>query len=367
MPKLVSELTPGVAERSVDGGRSADSYTRNWRLILNDPNESYDIQQAINVRIGDAHPNATSVPVPCISISERADGESRLVRIITAQYRTTPGDSPSQDPNSQPPDVRPAKFSISSSLIEVPATEWKKLGDVWVPNDPNNPWGNGAVQVGLGGVEDALMPGIFDRIDGVTKLVPLINITIEQYDNSPVSRLDDSGKVNNDNFSLLGLQVTKFSCMLRSISVRPVVETFGNYTYRGFLRTFELSIKTHGGWLIDQILEGFNIINDDLNGADVDNDALSLEHDKDGFVKDGPELAAGTQGKKVRASVLISARNGGRMQRPSALPVAINENGTPRNVRTAVPPVLRHRYCTQGDMAFGDNFVNLGIRIAEVI
>lgn len=364
MPKLVKEITAGGSnERSVDGGQVADISVRNWRIILNAPNEAYDIQQAIDVHIGDTHPVNTALP--CVSISEKAEGESRVVRLVTATYRTTPGTDPNNDPNKQPPDIRPAQYSISSSLIEVPATQWRKLGQLWQPDNPNQPFGNGQWVENLAAPVDAVNP-VGDRYDGVSKLVPIISIQIEQFDNFPTRRLDDAGKVNNDNFQFLGLPIGKFSCMLRSVSVRPHVETHGVATYRGFMRTFEFAIKTSGGWLIEQILEGFNIKNANLNGANVDNEALMLEHEE-GKVKDPIELAANfPNGKKCRAAVPIHFPGGGWCQRPSAQPVALNEDGTPR-ILTADPPVLRHKYLTQGDTAFGNNFVNLGVRVFDIV
>jgi hypothetical protein len=143
MPKLVKEITSGNENsRSVDGGQVADVSVRSWRVILNSPSEAYDVQQAIGVYIGDTHPVNTSLP--CVSISEKVEGDSRVVRIVTANYRTTPGADPGNDPNKQPPDIRPAQYSISSSLIEVPATEWRRVGNTWVfPGLRNGPFGNG--------------------------------------------------------------------------------------------------------------------------------------------------------------------------------------------------------------------------------
>lgn len=377
MPKLISEIhAGGVNEKSSDGGALAQSHVRNWRIVLDNPNESYDVQQAVGVKIGDAHP--TNPQVPCISISERPDGESRMVRLVTATYRTTPGTDNQEDPNSQPPDVRPARYSITSSLIEVPATQWRVVNPgmanvLVIPEngfnffDPAVPFGNPNALVGgeLGDPEFVLNP-VGDRIDGVTKLVPIINITIEQFDSTPTRNLDDSGKVNSDDFLFLGLEVVRFTCMLRNISVRPVVETFGDRLYRGFIRTYDFAIKTCGGWLVDQLLEGFNIINDGLNNPNVDQDVIALEHDPNTEqVKTNPlQLAAGTQGKKVRASVLIAGRRGGKVQRPSAQPVALNSNGTPRP-RSANPPVLRRLYLTQPGVPFGTNFSEIGVRIRE--
>jgi hypothetical protein len=124
--KSVAEITSGGSnERSVDGGQLADVSVRNWRVILESPAAAYDIQEAIRVWIGDTHP--VNGNLPCVSISEKVEGESRVVRVITATYRTTPGADPENDPNTQPPDIRPATYSITSSLMEVPATSWRKV------------------------------------------------------------------------------------------------------------------------------------------------------------------------------------------------------------------------------------------------
>jgi hypothetical protein len=290
---------------------------------------------------------------------------------VTATYRTTPGADPGNDPNKQPPDIRPAQYSITSSLMEVPATSWRKVGQIWAPDPRGGPFGNGQWQDGLEAPKPPVNP-TGTRYDGVSMLVPIISVTIDQFDNYPTRRLDDSGKVNSDEFTFLGLQIKKYTCMLRNISVRPVVETHGTATYRGFQRTYEFAIKTNGGWLIEQLVEGFDIINNGLGQAGVDQGALNLEHD-DAQIKGWPnnlELAAGTQGKKMRARVLISAPGGKAMQRPSAQPVALNLDGTPRNVQNppnGEAPVLTERYLTQGTAAFGNNFVNMGVRIFDIV
>jgi hypothetical protein len=355
--KSVAEITSGGSnERSVDGGQLADVSVRNWRVILESPSAAYDIQEAIQVWIGDRHPTNTNLP--CVSISEKTEGESRVVRVVTATYRTTPGADPENDPNTQPPDIRPATYSITSSLMEVPVTKWRL-----------------ATSVGLATHTPPVNP-VKDRYDGVSMLVPIISIAIEQFDSYPARRLEDAGKVNADDFTFLGLEIAKYTCMLRNIAVRPVVESFGRdpaqATYRGFMRTFEFSIKTNGGWFIDQLLEGFNIRNDGLGRADVDQGALNLEilNEKIKGWPNAPELAADTQGKKMRARVLISGQGGAVVQRPSAQPVALNRDGTPRNVEN--PPngedaVLTDRYITQDVVTFGNNFVNMGIRIHDIV
>lgn len=350
MPKLVKEITSGQENsRSVDGGQLADISVRSWRVILNSPSEAYDVQQSVGVYIGDTHPVNTKLP--CVSISEKAEGDSRVVRVVTANYRTTPGADPGNDPNKQPPDIRPAGYSITSSLMEVPTTRWRLITSVGLasPTPPLNP--------------------VKDRYDGVSMLVPIISINIEQFDNSPTRRLGDAGKVNSDDFTFLGLPVAKYTCMLRNISVQPVVESHGAALYRGFKRTYEFAIKTNGGWFIDQLVEGFNIKNLFVGSGPVDNGALNLEH-KDGIIKQPLELARNTAGDKVRAMVRVKAADGDATQRPSAQPVALNRDGTPRDVEN--PPggedaVLTDRYLTQETVAFGPNFVNMGVRIFDIV
>lgn len=370
---IVSEIQSGSSnERSCEGGSLADTSVRTWRIVLSSPSEAYNISQEIGVRIGDAHPLNTNVP--CVSIAERADGDSRLVRLVTATYRTTPGGSGQNDPNQDSPDVRPARFTISSTLIEVPAQKWAELtftGD--------------AAQ--LGADEDPLNPAK-DRYDNASMLTPVINISLEQYDSSPTSRLDIVGSVNSDDFSFLGLRIFPYHCMLRGITVRPTVESHGGGIYRGFVRSYEFMVyppaasvvggvsPSRFGFWVDQILEGFNIINaNQLNNPEVFADGLVLEH-KDGKVLEPPAgakaIAAGTAGKKMRAVVPIYFPGGGWCQRPSAQPVALNLDGTPRNVnRAGAPagwePVLRKKYVTAKDTKFGDNFVKLGVRVAEIL
>lgn len=381
MVKLVSELaSASTNERSAEGGSLADASVRSWRVILDSPNEVYDIQRTVGVYIGDPHPVNTGVP--CVSIGERADGDSRLVKIVTATYRTTPG-SNQTDHNSQAPDVRPARFTISSTLMEVPAQKWRELTF------------NG-VNATLGEEVDPLNPAK-DRYDNVSVLTPVINISLDQYDTNPTTGLAVSGCVNGDDFRFLNMRILPFHCMLRGINVRPTVETWGSVMFRGFTRTYEFMVYPHDfvqatdpksptalrdgakpsrfGFWVDQILEGFNIINDGLGNVEVDQKGLNLAHDV-GKVVVPLALAQGTQGTKMRAVVPIVFPDANEpnafCQRPSAQPVALNLDGTPRNVnRTNAPPgwepVLRKKYVTAKALAFGNNFANLGIRVQEIL
>jgi hypothetical protein len=361
VPKLISEVTSGQSnELTVQQGQASGTRVRAWRVILNAPGEQYSVEGAIGVRVGDLYPG--DITMTCSSISERASGDSRVAREITATYKTIDG----QGQQPEPPDIRPATFSISSTLIEVPANKWREVDKVI-----QAPFGIGNPQIVLGQEEDTTNP-VGDRYEGVAKTVPIITITIEQFDNYPTSNLDRSGYINSDSISFLGWSINKYHCMLRSINIRPVVEKFGDLTYRGFTRTFEFAVKMQGGWVHEQILEGWNCKNDGLGigGANaVDEGALSLKHDL--FVVVKPLELATPAGQKVRASVKIAAQNKGGAdswcQRPSGLPVALNEDGTPRNVNVAAPKVLTKKYITNEPFEFGRNFQNLGVRIRDII
>ena len=122
MPKEVSEITDGVGfSRSSEDGTIADEQPRVFRAILSQPGELFDIQQECGVYIGDElRPGAG---IYCTSFDARFEGSSRLVLLCTFQFRTTPSTASSaggQDPKSQSPDVRPANWTIGSSLYEIP-------------------------------------------------------------------------------------------------------------------------------------------------------------------------------------------------------------------------------------------------------
>ena len=336
-------------EKSVDGGGSVLTATRAWRIIMSQPDEKFLTSEAIGVQVGDPHPDEG---IPCVSISAKADGDSRLVRIITATYKATPNSGGATDPNLEQPDIRPSQFTISGSLIEVPVNKWTMIQDST----------GAAANVGP---KDPLNPAK-DRYDGVSMLVPLINIAIEQFEEYPTSHLGNIGKINDDDFNFETLTIAKYTCMLRAVNCKPTVEWFGTTVYRGFMVTFEFAVSPVAGWWKDIILEGHNIINTGLNGADVYNEGLNLQHDNH-FVVEPLALAQGTDGKKMRAVVPIAAMDGKKwLQRPSGAPVALNLSGSPRDVQNATPPVLRERYISQDVTTFGDNFENVGVRYWEV-
>lgn len=363
MPRAISEIPQGRSfGRSSDGGGLADRATRQWKILLNSPGESFDIAAAVGVNIGD--PWADANPIPCVSLDVKGDGESRLVRIVTAEYRSSAGVDPQSDPKSQPPEVRPAMYSMTTSLTEIAA------------------WGGLPI---IGGVSQGWQPAVNpagDLVDGLTRLEPVVTINIDQYSYTDQSgQLAYTGYVNSDDITFSGLTILKHCAMLQGISSRPVVETFGGIIFRGFMVTFSFGVRAHWtvtrdgflpiGWDMAVPLTGFNIKNTGFGNAQVDQRALVLEH-KDGKVwmnGDNPrQLAGGTAGRKVRAMVTIPATgsdDGGFVQNPCAQPIPLNDDGTPRNTDNFPlnQKVLINRICLQPEMAFGNNFSAFGIRM----
>lgn len=365
MPKMVSELAQGKSfSRSADGGALADQATRTWKILLNSPNESFVISDAVGVNIGD--PLGSTNPIPCVSLDVRADGESRLVRIVTAQYRSSPGVG-NIDPGTQAPTARPALYSMTTSLTEIAA------------------WGGALVTGGSSGAWSPAVNPVGDLVDGITRLEPVVNINIDQYSSSDMSSLlSYCGYVNTDSFTFSGLSIGVHCCMLQSVSSSPVVEQFGNTTFRGFKVTFGFAVRAHWtitrngfqaiGWDMAVPQTGFNIKNTGIGRADVDQKALALQHEDGGKVMKlaGGQLviADGTEGSRVRAMVTVpagereSSTSYGYTQRPAAQPVALNDDGTPRNADNfpVAQKVLINRICIQPEMNFGNNFANFGIR-----
>lgn len=339
--------------RSSESGRTVDSATRVFKVLLNEPGEAWDIPGTIGVDIGDAYSGAN--PIPCVSFEARADGESRLVRIVTVRYRATPGFASDgySDPKSESPQLRPALWSMSTSLQEVAAWSgrlYKNGGFAWTT--ATNPAG--------------------DIVDGVTRLEPVVTINVEQYSTPDGSGyMGYVGFVNDDVFNFSSLSIAKHCCMLQGISSTPVVEQFRTGLFRGFKVAFTFAVRSHWtltrdgvqaiGWDTAVPQCGLNIINS--FGGNVETDTLNLEHDSKGKVLPTSILASGTVGRKVRAAVLISnpGSGGGAYQRPAAMPVPLNDDGTPRS-RIADPPVLINRISLQPSVAFGNNFSNFGIR-----
>jgi hypothetical protein len=351
MPKLVSELAQGNAfSRSADGGQLADTATRVFKIILDSPNESVDIMSAVGVQIGD--PYSSGNPIPCVSVEGRADGESRLVRIVTCQYRTSgmvdgEGGTGLPDPMLVMPDVRPANFSTSTSLYEMAAYKW------W----NGNRWEEAVNAVG-------------DILDGMTTLQPITTIRITQFEPVPGTiYARHCGKINSEPMNLGSfLSCGKHTVMFKGVEAAPHVETFGITVYRGFMNSYEFMYRPHFvdgygevGWDILIPHTGFNCKafnpsaprNPGNPAGGQDPYALPLKRDGEfGAFLQPLELqerdASGRNariqiGEKVRAMVKVSGYEKNISQLPSAQPVALNEDGTPRSDQEDKKVVLWQR------------------------
>lgn len=354
--KLIKEVVQGQSG-SVTAQASGVQYTRVFKMMLDAPVDINTVNafDAISQLDGGFNGIGTLHPLDpfssCSAVSIAPDGDSRMVYTITLSYTPSDaialeqggGNDNQPDPREQEPDLRPANWSTSTTTIEVPS--W-----VWVPR-----WGAN------NGVPTPVVNPAGDLVDGVTILQPIVNISVEQYcsgDQTVFSRA--VGMVNENQGRIGSLNLFPRSTLFRSVSFKPHAEKIGRRVWRGWLGTFEFSYKPNFnnylneylGWDIAIPLSGFNIINS--FGANVDKGAchLELENDTTGAIKNwpNPAIAPGTNGEKMRANVLITAPTDGgtrASQRPSASPVPLNENGTPRDPKTPMNqggPVLVRRY-----------------------
>lgn len=367
----VSEISSGQQfQRSADENGLADSQTRVFKVLLGQPGETFDIQQTCGVFIGDIHPYNTNIY--CKSFSANFEGNSRMVVLCTFQYQSTAGSDGGgnpRDPQQDPPDVRPANWSTSTSLMEAPAYSWEKVLTVTNngvnadnPKPPVNPAG--------------------DIYDGVTKLVPVTTITIEQFEaNDPTRHCYYAGRINSVRYRIGSLGCDPHTLMFRGVSSSPAVESWGNLVFRGWKCVYEFAYRpneahysdTDGvppavedvGWDILVPVSGFSVkaFTPPGNAAEDDPFGQPLKHaaGRIGIADDGlPVLPVGVNdGDKVRAMVKVhDYEDGGVSQTPSAQPVPLNENGRPRKA-DAIPAVLVFRYQVQPEM----DFRSLGLRL----
>lgn len=356
MPKLVKELPQGKAfSRSAEGGTLADTATRVWKIVLNAPNESFDLSQAIGVQIGDALDSVNQIP--CVSIDVKGDGESRMVRIVTAQYRSSPmvdgeGGTGLPDPMLVMPDLRPANFSTSTSLYEMPARFWVDEDGKWSP--ARNPIG--------------------EFVEGVTKLEPITTIRITQFEFLPgIQHQRYVGYVNSNEMSL-GSLVTfpKHTVMFRGVESQPHVETFGTAVVRGFMNSYEFAFRLNEvdgyadgdpkfGWNMAIVVEGYDCKTFDPAAPRADQDPFRLPLKEWKFNANGQltaplKLIDGVKFQpdpmNVRAMTIVGNENSAK-QNPCAMPVCLNEDGTPRKIgETRAPLIWKRR--TQKDINLVD-------------
>lgn len=356
MPKLTKEISSGnQVSRSSNEGQLADAATRVFRIVLSEPNESFDIQQACGIKIGDKHPLNDNVT--CNLISAQFEGDSRLVYVVTFQYQSTASQASSggggdQDPKNQPPNIRPCNWTTSTSLAEVPKAVWAKRTGV------NGGWA----------AEEPAVNPVGDMYDGVTALEPVTTISITQFqDNDPTRLIRYAGYVNEETVNLGNLVMTPGTVLFRGISSQPANEFWGDRLFRGWTTTFEFAYRRNTtkvgisganleadiGWDIAIPVTGFNVraFNPANAAADEDVFGQPLRHgptdpdDPDfdpefaGRIIDDPAplLPKGTlAGDRVRAMVKVfSYKGGGTSQLPSAQPVPLKLNGRPLKTHDA--------------------------------
>ena len=357
MPKYATELTQGQAfSRTSQEDGVHDTAQRIYKVMLLHPAEVFDPQAYTGTYIGGRHP--TNLNLICTSFDAKFDGDSRMVAIVTFNYQSYASAAASAgrpDPKTMEPSTRPANWTTDVSLVEIPATSWRqanisdgKSAGAW--RAPINPVG--------------------DRYEGVTKMVPTTTIRIEQLEaQDPLINNQWVGTINSEPFQIGSLGILRHTLLLRGISSKPHVETFGNNTFRGWVATYEFShrenytkindaVACSPGWDRLQIVEGYNVKNiaGAQNRADVDPYGLALQHANYEVIFP-LQIPAAFAGKKSRAMVGIPSVDGqgGMFQRPASSPVALNSDGTPRlidpNDANALDPVVL-RYQVQNDIDF---------------
>jgi hypothetical protein len=352
--KLVKEITSGSSatlalDAAGGSGSSSLRFQRVWKIVYENPQDivTDDVRPRVGTTVGQLHPlNPFCV---CDSIDVKPDGDSRHVFIVTANYSSQAlslqsggyetGAGGNADPRSQPPEARKANWSTDTSAIEAPSWHWKPI---WPPQAPGvGQWGMAKNPVG-------------DMYDGVMTMQPIVTIKVEQTQaNDPNIFAMYVGQVNTAAFRIGALQCGARSVMLKGISATPHAEIVGNRRWRGWKANYEFVYKPGFnsylneflGWDIAIPVSGFNVKN--VAGATADNTvekgSLALKLTDLGTID--PSLANAVieptlVGENSRANVLISAPNSKAAQRPSAQPVALNWNGTPRKL-SLMPLVQR--------------------------
>jgi hypothetical protein len=363
MPSAVSEIASGAQfTRSSQEGVVADSQTRTFRIVLKSPGEYVDFQKECGIYIGDRHPSNTDIF--CQSFDGRFDGESRMVLLATFNYATKASSSGSGggDSSGGSPDIRPANWSTSVATYESPVRTWRK------------------VVGGNAGNADAAENPVGDMYDGIVKLEPIVTISITQPQSTdPLSNVNAVGCINEKPVRVGPRTFPIASIMLRSIQSSPVVEAYGNRIFRGWSAAYEFLYKANPayiygadafgaealsevdiGWDIAVPQTGFNVkAFAPPGGGSKDDYGQPLKH-KSGKIETPLALPDNvTAGDKVRAMIKVfEYENGGASQVPSAQPVALNDDGTPR-IYTADPKVLVYRYRVYKEYDFN----TLGLRL----
>jgi len=349
MPSRSAELPQSFSRSSADG-RPSDTRTRTFRVVLSSPGEAFDPQGYIGIYVGSSHP--FDAEAYCTGFRAEFEGESRMSALVSFDYTRAAG---REDNKNQEPSIRPANWSTDTTTIEMPTTRWKEYdgGGDWI------------VAVNPAG----------DMYDGISHLVPSTSITVEQYEpTDPTRHSEYAGHINSNAVRIGSLDCPAHTLMLRGISSKPHVEAFGNIFWRGWVCQYQFLYRTNYqtyhetdavttsatrtvdvGWDVVVPVTGFNIKNTNLKDANVEDGALNLRLNDQGQIVGWEDntytLAEGTDGKRMRGMVLISATGGKASQRPSAQPIPLNMDGTPRK-ESLNPKVILKRYQVQPSTSF---------------
>lgn len=388
MPKMVSEIAPGQSyEFSAEESGIASRQVRVFRVIKSSPSEYINVFAACGVYIGNVHPD--NPELYCESVSAQYEGDSRLVLLITFNYivsisfeQGAGGGGGGSDRLSKSPDIRPANWSVSTSLVEVPAFSWRQA-------EPDT----GASPIGKW---KTITNPVGDLYEGVSKTEGVITINVEQWEaNDPTRHAKWAGYVNQNVITLGALVMERRTVMFRGVQTQPAVEQYNSRIYKGWKATYEFLFRNNTcqisddngdlqevniGWDRAQPQSGFNCKNlaplegesfsvEDCEEADPPMEAGAMILASAGSrIKGWPntlELARGVNGRKARAMVLVAEYEGaGASQRPSAQPIPLNDNGTPRwagdGENENYSPVLVYRYQVQPEI---DLRTTLGLRL----
>lgn len=344
MPKAVTEITTGNQfSRSGGAGTGNDSNDRVFRIILNSPTETFnpETDPDVNTKIGDKHPVND---VYCTSYTVRFEGDSRLVMICTLQYGASAGSAGAgSDPNSQPPEVRPANWTTSTSLIEQPVYAWRERTGEFAWDVLFKP---------------AINPA-GDIYEATTQLTSIVNISITQSDVLDPTRFNEyGGYINDEEITLGSLKMKPHTVMFRGVSSEPVVENWGGVTLRRWRSTYEFAYKRNRtriylfnlgaeadvdlGWDIAVPQTGYNVICFDPPSTGTrDAYGQPLKFKKTGGLASPLALPTNlAAGDKARACVRVHDIQEETISiAPSASPIPLNNDGTPR-ISSADPKVL---------------------------
>lgn len=364
MPKLATELTQGQSfSRSAEDATVADASTRAYKVLLNFPGEVFDPQAYCGTYVGSRHP--TNVNLVCCDFSARFDGDSRMVAIVTFNYKSNlsvSSSSSQKNPKQQHPRARPATWTTSSSLVEAPAYAWR----IYYPVDAN--W----TSITKGDWDTTTNPN-GELYEGVTMQASVTDIRITQLtDSDPMSHHAYASYVNSTDVQIGSLLCRPHSLLVRSVDVEPTTEPFMGEVWSGYKVTYSLSYKRNVvavpkpsdkstfilneiGWDRLQVVEGYKIKNSGLGTPGVDQGALALKQANCQVVVPNA-FAEGTQDTLCAAQVSISGRDGGKTQVRASGPVALNDNGTPRDLTNLVngkylaPNVYRYQVQPEADL-----------------